>query len=160
MVLLAASKWCDCFSCWFNISARVRPGGVLSPDLYSIYVDDLIQKLIQLNKGCYYANLFAAALFYADDMALLAPSIKGLQCMLDVCYAYCEEWDIGLNSKKTKNLYFGKPADNLYNVTMNGAQIHWEKEWPYLGVMLRSGKTFGCSVDARIKKLCKCHPQN
>ena len=76
--------------------------------------------------------------------------------MLDICYSYCEEWDIGLNSKKTKNLYFGKAADNLFNVTMNGAQIHWEKEWSYLGVMLQSGKSFGCSVNARIKKFYRC----
>ena len=56
-------KWGDCFSGWFDISAGVRQGGVLSPDLNSIYVDDLIKKLILLDKGCYYA----AALFYADE---------------------------------------------------------------------------------------------
>ena len=65
--------------------AGVRQGGVLSPDFYSIYVDDLIyQKLKSTPKDCYYLSLFATALFYADDMAILAPSIKGLVALLKV----------------------------------------------------------------------------
>ena len=116
-------KWGDCHSEWFEIFAGVRQGGVLSPDLYSIYVDDLIKKLILLGKGCYFARMFAAALFYADDMALLAPSIKGLQCLLNACETYCAEWDICLNPKKSKNLYFGKRTESLFKVTLKGSEI-------------------------------------
>ena len=113
-------KWGDCFSEWFNITAAVRQGGVLSPVLYSIYVDELITKLMALGVGCYIGSLFAAALFYADDMALLSPSIRGLQLLLNVCESYCREWDICLNVKKTKNLYFGKPLSNPYKTILNG----------------------------------------
>ena len=56
----------------------MRQGGILSPDFYSIYVDDLLAELQKSKLGCYYGLYFAAALFYADDMALLAPSLKGL----------------------------------------------------------------------------------
>ena len=34
----------------------------MSPDFYSIYVDDLISHLIKLGIGCYVCGLFAAAL--------------------------------------------------------------------------------------------------
>ena len=97
-------------------------------------------------------NLFAAALFYADDMAILAPSIKGLQILLDTCASYCLEWDIALNSKKSKCLYFGKHADLLYDLVLNGKKIDWVDEWTYLGVTLKSGDLFKCSVEERIKK--------
>ena len=100
--------------------------------------------------------MFAAALFYADDMAILAPSIRGLQQLLKICENYCREWDICLNDKKTKNLYFGKPTSNLFKPTLNGNEIEWVEEWTYLGVSLRSGKTFGCSVSERIKKFYRC----
>ena len=80
-------KWDDHFSDWFAISAGVRQGGVLSPDFYSIYVQ-------RTNKGCYVNNVFMATLFYADDMALLAPSIKGLAILLNICSDYCLKWDI------------------------------------------------------------------
>ena len=45
-------RWGDSFSDWFFVSAGVRQGGVLSPDFYSIYVDDLVQKLRDSLKGC------------------------------------------------------------------------------------------------------------
>ena len=149
-------KWGDCFSGWFEIEAGVRQGGILSPDFYSIYVDELNEKLIVLGKGCYFFNIFAASLFYADDMAILAPSIKGLQLLLNVCESYCSEWDICLNAKKTKNLYFGKRTTALCKTSLNGKEIEWVDEWSYLGVSLRSGKTFGCSVSERIKKFYRC----
>ena len=81
-------SWGNHFSDWFSITAGVRQGGVLSPDFYSIYVDELLRKLEKLNKGCYFCGVFAASFFYADDMAILAPSIKGLRALLDVCLLF------------------------------------------------------------------------
>ena len=37
-------KWGDSFSNWFSVTAGVRQGGILSPDLYCIYVDELHTK--------------------------------------------------------------------------------------------------------------------
>ena len=50
-------KWADSFSEWFEISAGVRQGGVLSPDLYSIYVDELLKKLEEAERGCHYYGI-------------------------------------------------------------------------------------------------------
>ena len=149
-------KWGENFSASFPITAGVRQGGVLSPDFYSIYVDELLTKLRRLGKGCHYLGHFAAALFYADDMCVLSPSIKGLECLLRVCEAYCEEWDIGLNAKKSRNIYFGKRTDISHDILLNGRKIDWADQWPYLGVMLKSGKRFDCSVSERIKKFYRC----
>ena len=52
---------------------------------------------------------------------------------------------------KTKNLFFGKPVACLHETNLNGNNIDWVTEWTYLGVSLKSGKTFGCSVADRIK---------
>ena len=93
---------------WFSITAGVRQGGVLSPELYSVYVDDLVYILKSSGVGCHIAKIFAATIFYADDMCILSPSLKGLQKLLDLCSKYCVDWDICLNPKKTKNMYFGK----------------------------------------------------
>ena len=46
-------KWDGCFSQWFSVTAGVRKGGVLSPDFYSIYVDDLISILKSSGVGCH-----------------------------------------------------------------------------------------------------------
>ena len=144
-------KWEGYFGNWFPISAGVRQGGILSPDLYSIYVDGLITILQASGIGCYTYGIFAAALFYADDMCILSPSLRGLQKMLDICSAYCLDWDICLNPKKTRNMFFGKSINISYTPTLNGAPISWADEWKYLGVVIKSGRRFGCSVSARVK---------
>ena len=149
-------KWLDSFSDYFEIKAGVRQGGVLSPDLYSIYVDELLEKLQKTKKGCHYYGIFAAALFYADDMAVLAPSIKGLEMLLNICGTYCAEWDICLNAKKSRTLYFGKRTDIQYTISLNGKPVVWVDEWNYLGLTLKRGKLFECSVTDRIKKFYRC----
>ena len=58
-------KWDGHLGDWFQISAGVRQGGVLSPDLYNIYVDGLIHIIQNSGIGCYVHKVFAAALFYA-----------------------------------------------------------------------------------------------
>ena len=150
--LFCRVKWGDHFSEWFEVVAGVRQGGVLSPDFYCIYVDDLLSILQSCDKGCYYKSYFAAALFYADDMAILSPSIKAMKILLELCGDYCNEWDICLNARKSKLLFFGKPIDISCEIHLNGNKVEWAKEWKYLGVTLKSGRYFSCSVKERIAK--------
>ena len=84
-------------------------------------------------------------------MAILSPSIKGLVSLLDICSNYCLGWDICLNAKKSKNLYFGKRIDIHYDVKLNGKKIEWVDQWVYLGVTLKSAKIFDCSITDRVK---------
>ena len=144
-------KWDGHVGAWFNITAGVRQGGVLSPDFYNIYVDGLIYIFQASGAGCYVDGIFAAAQFYADDMCVLSPSLKGLQRLLDICSQYCNKWDICLNPKKTKNVFFGKRTTLNFKITLDGSNVEWVSEWKYLGVVLRSGARFGCSVTERVK---------
>ena len=143
-------KWDGYFGNWFPVSAGVRQGGILSPDFYNVYTDDLIYILRKSGIGCHISNIFAAALFYADDMCVLAPSLHGLQKLLNICSSYCAEWDICLNAKKTKNMHFGKQKIN-FRLTLDGAVVDWVSEWKYLGVTLKAGPRFSCSVVERVK---------
>ena len=144
-------KWDGVFGDWFPVTAGVRQGGILSPSFYNIYVDELIHILQKTGVGCYISTIFAAALFYADDMCVLSPSLHGLQKLLDCCSAYCTEWDICLNAKKTKNMFFGSIKPINVCLTLNGAPIDWVSSWKYLGVVVKSGARFGCSVTERVK---------
>ena len=149
-------RWDNAFSEWFEMPAGVRQGGILSPDLYCIYVEELLSRLEALGIGCYVMRKFAAALFYADDMAILAPSLKGLQRLLDCCSDFCQEWDVCLNPKKTKNMYFGQRISLMQNLLLDGKAIEWVDSWVYLGVSLKSSNKFSCSVVDRLNKFYKC----
>ena len=46
-------KWGKVDSEYFNVSNGVRQGGILSPKLFAIYVDDLSHELTLCKSGCY-----------------------------------------------------------------------------------------------------------
>ena len=50
-------RWNNSGSDYFTISNGVKQGGVLSPVLFSIYLDQLIVQLRLLGMGCY-MNVF------------------------------------------------------------------------------------------------------
>ena len=130
--------------------AGVRQGGILSPIFYCIYVDELVDILAATGVGCHMSNLFLSILLYADDMALIAPSLRGLQKLLSVTEEYCRTWDIMLNAKKSKNMFFGKKY-NLAPLQLNGKNIEWVDTWSYLGVTLKTHSHFNCCIDDKVK---------
>ena len=71
-------KWNNVFSHCFSITNGVRQGGILSPYLFNIYVDQLSVKLNQLDIGCCIEDKYLNNLVYADDIYCFAPSFKGL----------------------------------------------------------------------------------
>ena len=149
-------NWDGSYSEWFSVMAGVRQGGILSPDFYCLYVEELIDILKSKNVGCHILSVFLAALLYADDMALLSPSLKGLCLLLETCSNYCIEWDICLNAHKSKLMYFGNRCTELFTPSVNGSPIEWVESCMYLGVCLTSSRFFKCSVTDRIQKFYKC----
>ena len=45
-------RWENCMSDYFYVSNGVRQGGILSPKLYSVCVDDLFDYLAKSQIGC------------------------------------------------------------------------------------------------------------
>ena len=149
-------RWDTDYSQWFCVLAGVRQGGILSPDFYCVYVDDLVGILSSLNVGCYIMNAFISALLYADDMSLISPSLKGLQKLLTACEKFCSDWDVCLNPKKSRNIYFGKRRSHLCDLKLNGIDVEWTEKWTYLGIDLVSHTRFNCCIEEKIRKFYRC----
>jgi len=60
-------KWNNSFSAPRQLLAGVRQGGVLSPSLFNVYVNDILVNLQQSAFGCHVSGKFVGALMYADD---------------------------------------------------------------------------------------------
>ena len=69
-------KWGDCMSDYFYVSNGIRQGGILSPKLYSVYVDDISDYLVKSQIGCHIDNVCVNHVRYADDICLMAPSLQ------------------------------------------------------------------------------------
>ena len=68
-------KWGKSRSRTFGIGTR--QGSVLSPALFSVYMDDLILRLRKAAVGCDMGGVFCGVVGYADDLLLMAPSRLG-----------------------------------------------------------------------------------
>ena len=68
----SAVKWNDCLSRSFKVTSGVRQGGILSPRIFVVYVDDLLIRLRKSGVGCHIIGQFVAAIMYADDLVFLS----------------------------------------------------------------------------------------
>ena len=143
--LTSCVKWNDSSSRHFKVTSGVRQGGILSPRIFTMYVDDLLILLRNSGVGCHLINMFVAALMYADDLALIAPTRSSLQHLLDLCHSYGIEWCISYNPSKTKVMLFGPPV-NCKPLTLNGLPIVFSDEYKYLGVYVVAGGEFRTSA--------------
>ena len=83
---------------WFGVNQGVKQGCVISPTLFSIYVNDLAIEINNLNCGVpLQDDLQISILFYADDIAILSETEKGMQIMLDKLNEWCKKWHISIN---------------------------------------------------------------
>ena len=81
-------KWGKLCSSYFSYSNRVRQGGIPSPKLFSVYVDDLSVALSATKMGCVINDTSVNHGFHADDLCIMSASPAGLQKLIDICYNY------------------------------------------------------------------------
>ena len=89
-------RWNSTYSENFNLSNGVKQGGVLSPYLFSLYLEPLIDNLTRSGIGCRMGNVMCNIFVYADDVVLLAPSVKALQNLTRICDLYSRDFNTSL----------------------------------------------------------------
>ncbi len=142
--LICSVSWNCVFSEPFAVKCGVRQGGVLSPYLFALYVDELIGTLRHSGFGAYITNIFAGCIFYADDIMLVSCSCYGLQQLVQLCEIYGKQWDICFNPSKCQGISFGGRSPKSMMCMLNSLPIQWVNKMKYLGVYY---KTDSCEID-------------
>ena len=146
-------KWNDTSSETFGVTNGVRQGGILSPLLFGVFIDDLLNKLQNSGFGCRMGHLYVGALGFADDLILLCPTEYGIQKMLKICESYAAEHDLIFNGAKSKLLIFNpqKVYESDPKLELNGELIPNVKSAVHLGNTLHVTNNQEC-IDEGIKK--------
>ena len=142
--------WRGTFSSYFDVLTGTKQGGVLSPKIFTIYMDELIQRLRARGIGCHILDLFLACLLYADDMCLIAPTRSAMQQMLDICVEFCDEFCLAFNTKKSKVMIFGEmKGKSITPLTLYNQPLEFLSQWRYLGATIVEGTTltFSCKQE-------------
>ena len=114
-------RWGSTHSDFFHIGNGVKQGGILSPLLFNIYMDDLSLQLHRQSIGCSVGGTVVNHMLYADDIVLFAPSAKGLQKLMDISHTYGCNYDIEYNPSKSSIMYIdSRKAGNARSMTIGG----------------------------------------
>ena len=125
----------------FQAKQDVRQGAILSPLLFSVYVDNLLDKLASSGYGVSLDSMYCGVPMYADDLALIADSEVGLQSMLNIVSSCALVWHYEFNAQKSSVLVIGesplsrrlaRPKKCWY---IQGSLIQEKNEQKHLGIL-------------------------
>ena len=67
---------------WFKICNGLRQGDPLSPQLFSIYINGLVEELNLLHMGVKIGEKYITCLLFADDIVIISETANQLQLLL------------------------------------------------------------------------------
>ena len=149
-------RWGRLLSTPFTVSNGVRQGGILSPFLFNVYMDDLSTRLNKLNIGCTVGYIRINHIMFADDLVLISPSTQGMSKLLSECQRYGIECDIMFNPKKSAVMFikpeFMKNA-KLPDFDINNETIDVVKQYLYLGHIICDSLSDDLDIARQRKKI-------
>jgi Reverse transcriptase (RNA-dependent DNA polymerase) len=139
--------WSGTRSSSFRVVNGVRQGAILSPVLFCVYFDALLNELNATGIGCHIGLFFVGAHAYAVGLVLLAPSANAKSHMLQICDAFAAHYSVIFNAQKSKCLCCRHTCTDKrvshythYPSFYIGSQaIEFEGKWPHLGHVISNG---------------------
>ena len=116
-----------------KIKQGVRQGCILSPILFNLYSEEVVNKALENDKGIVVNGKGFTNIRYANDTVILADSKHSLQRMLNNIVRVCKDSGMELNDKKTKVMVIEKKPQTRIKILVNGEQLEQVKDCRYLG---------------------------
>ena len=127
--------------CWNNESGEVkfidrgvRQGGILSPFLFKLYIDNMISHISSQEVGCRLGFLRMNIIAYADDLVILADSAENLNYLYQILKMNITDLGLLLNENKSVCMVFkSNKCVNVREIDLGGDILQVMQEHKYLG---------------------------
>ena len=132
---------------------------MLSPALFTVYIQELLDRLQSLGLGCHVGHTFVGAVAWADDFLLTAPSRGAMQSMLDVASAFVLEVGLKFSTdpnpakSKSKSIYMVGRRAGLQKpaaLVLSGQDLPWVEHATHLGHEFHQDGTL--EMDTRMRR--------
>ncbi|VDI69490.1 Hypothetical predicted protein [Mytilus galloprovincialis] len=146
-------KWKGNIGNSFQNTSSVRQGGILSPFLYKVYVNNLLEDLKSHSLGFKISTTYVGCPTCADDVAFISNCEQELRCMLSVTNHHANQSRVTINPSKTKAVILKKPK------SINRSDLQWtlginylypSEDTTHLGLIRAEIKENDVNVEARI----------
>ena len=107
----------------FTISRGFRQGSVLSPILFLLVMDPLLQELRQKSCGPSVCGLYLGAFSHADDIRTLATNISDCQLQMKLVNNFATYQGLTLNVDKCEAIISPSTPTNMTHITAGQLQI-------------------------------------
>ena len=146
---LKSSVQVECgFTSYFDCKTGTRQGCMLSPFIFSIYLNELINSLnktrIYLSETYPCVNI----LLYADDIDICADTVGNLQSQIECLDVFCKNWDMKVNLSKSKVMVFRNGGIVRLNEKcfFQGKQIETVSYYKYLGLLISTRMNWSMAI--------------
>ena len=113
---------------WFEVLIGVRQGCLLSPTLFNVFLDFVMEEVNCLNKDLTFEDNLNMDLKYADDTTLIASIFELLQLSTTQLEKSCEKFGMKVNGDKCKLF-----TEDQRNIILDGLAIEKANSFVFLG---------------------------
>ena len=137
-------------SSWFETLVGVLQGCVLSPLLFNIMLEIVMALSLEDGDiGATISGFLCSNLRFADDIALLSESDKGLQSQVDSLHAVSTRFGLKISTSKTEVQCCSRDPPAI-QTTIDGTKLGQVEQFTYLGGVLSCDNSSENDIKRRI----------
>src|SRR3981189_1773985 len=125
----------DVESDWFESKVGVRQRDTLSPLLFNIFINGIVEKVKESGLGVKIGSETMSVLLFADDMILVANMEVELGNLVYKVKQYCDKWLLEVNVNKTKVVVVSKDGNEVAKVKYGEFEVECVSKNCCLGML-------------------------